>query len=211
MINCMFEERYKILEHIGEGGMADVFMAIDITTEKQVAIKIIKNNHIDNDEIVKRFDNEAKAGMKLCHKNIINVLDRGRHEGRDYIVLEFCEGVTLRELINKNQKLDVDTCIDMTVQVLTALEHAHEKGIVHKDIKPHNILIQKDGLVKVYDFGIAESIHNPNDPNDTNVLGTVNYVSPEQARADKVGQQSDIYSLGITMFEMLTGRLPFSG
>ena len=212
MIGMVLKDRYRLKELIGSGGMANVYLAWDELDGVDVAVKVLKDEHAGNPTLLERFDSEAQTGSMLYHANIVRVFDTGEENGERFIVMELARGITLKEVIRERIRLDTDACINIALQVLQALSHAHEKGIVHRDIKPHNILLQANGFVKVYDFGIAQTIGERGcDEESINVLGTVYYLSPEQARAEAAQVCSDIYSFGITLFEMLTGTLPFKG
>ncbi|MFZ5975954.1 MAG: protein kinase domain-containing protein [Bacillota bacterium] len=212
MTGTLLLGRYRLKEQIGSGGMANVYLARDEQEKTDVAVKVLKEEHTQNEALLERFESEAQTGRMLCHENIVRVFDTGEEDGKHFIVMELARGITLKEVIKEHIQLDTDACINIAVQVLRALSYAHEKGVVHRDIKPHNILLQANGCVKVYDFGIAQTIGERGcDEESTNVMGTVYYLSPEQARAEAAEVRSDIYSLGITLFEMLTGTLPFEG
>lgn len=212
MIGTLLMGRYRLTELVGSGGMANVYLARDEKEDREVAVKVLKDEHADNGVLVERFESEGRAGKLLHHRNIVRVYDTGEEGGRRFIVMEYARGVTLKEVIKQRISLDPEACIDIAVQVLRALAHAHAKGIVHRDVKPHNILLQANGDVKVYDFGIAQTIGEKRAGEEkTSVMGTVYYLSPEQARAEPAEVRSDIYSFGITLFEMLTGTVPFTG
>ncbi|MBP1757304.1 MAG: kinase domain protein [Firmicutes bacterium] len=204
--------RFSIVRPIGQGGMAYVYLAIDQTTNQQVAIKVMKDDLSNDQEFIKRFDTEAKAASSLDHPNIIKVLGYGQDGDLRYIVQEYVEGMTLKDLIREYGALDYQVAVPLAIQIGLALEHAHHRGVVHRDIKPQNILITRDRIAKVTDFGIARA-SNANTITLTSgvAYGSVHYFSPEQARGSLVGEQSDIYSLGILMYEMLTGKMPFDG
>lgn len=204
--------RYRIAKLVGTGGMANVYLASDMATGAVVAIKILKQEFSIDSEFIKRFDTEAKAAAALTHSNIVRVLGIGQEGNFRYMVQEYVEGISLKELIRQNGHLDWRIAVPIAIQVGLALEHAHQNGIVHRDIKPHNIMITKDRLAKVTDFGIARAAtSNTITLTSGGALGSVHYFSPEQARGAMVGPASDIYSLGVMLFEMVTGRLPFDG
>ncbi|HEU4963083.1 MAG TPA: Stk1 family PASTA domain-containing Ser/Thr kinase [Bacilli bacterium] len=203
--------RYEVLEKIGGGGMAIVYRAKDTLLNRFVSIKVLRAHFSTDDDFVRRFQREAQAAASLSHPNVVNIYDVGI-EGEDYyIVMEYIDGLTLKEVIQDRAPLPVSEAIDIAKQICSALGHAHENNIVHRDIKPHNILIGKDGRVKVTDFGIARAITSNTITQDGSVLGSVHYFSPEQARGGITDVKSDIYSLGVVLYEMVTGELPFSG
>ena len=207
----IFANKYRIVKLIGSGGMANVYLGIDMNTGLNVAIKILKPEYSSDDEFIRRFDSEAKAVASLDHSNIVKVFGVG-HEGQfRYIVEEYVEGITVKDLINQNGHLDWRNAVPIVIQISLALDYAHQKGIVHRDIKPQNILISRDKVSKITDFGIARAASSTTITMTGGVIGSVHYFSPEQARGSKVGPQSDIYSIGVTLFEMVTGRVPFDG
>lgn len=212
MINHILDNRYKILELVGEGGMASVYKAQDILLDRIVAIKVLDSKYgIDHDFVV-RFHKEAQAAARLSHPNIVNIYDVGYDAGVHYIVMEFVRGETLKDYISKHGHLPINTAMRITFDIGEALEHAHANGIVHCDIKPHNILVTETGRIKVADFGIARAVNsNAAEMADTSVLGSVHYFSPEQASGGQVDERTDIYSLGVVMYEMMTGVVPFEG
>jgi len=203
--------RYSILDTIGEGGMATVYRARDGFLQRTVAIKVLRPQYASDAEFRERFRREAQSAAALSHPNIVNVYDVGREDGSNYIVMECVDGRTLNDIIVSEGRLSVDRTADYSAQILEALDHAHANGVIHRDIKPHNILITRDGRVKVTDFGIARAVSASALTETGRVIGTVNYTSPEQARGAPATAESDIYSLGVVMYEMLTGRLPFAG
>lgn len=211
MIGRKLGNRYEVIEKIGGGGMAVVYRAKDTLLNRHVSIKLLRAQFSTDDDFVRRFQREAQAAASLSHPNVVNIYDVGV-EGEDYyIVMEFIDGLTLKEVIQDRAPLPVSEAIDIAKQICSALGHAHENNIVHRDIKPHNILIGKDGRVKVTDFGIARAITSNTITQDGSVLGSVHYFSPEQARGGITDVKSDIYSLGVVLYEMVTGELPFSG
>lgn len=203
--------RYSMLDTIGEGGMATVYRAKDTFLQRTVAIKVLRPQYASDAEFRERFRREAQSAAALSHPNIVNVYDVGRENGSNYIVMECVDGRTLNDIIVSEGRLSVDRTADYSAQILDALDHAHSNGVIHRDIKPHNILITRDGRVKVTDFGIARAVSASALTETGRVIGTVNYTSPEQARGAAATAESDIYSLGVVMYEMLTGRLPFAG
>lgn len=201
--------RYVVLEKIGTGGMSDVYRAKDQKLNRFVAVKVLKQEFSENRNFVSKFRVEAQAAAGLMHPNIVNVYDVGEEEGIHYIVMELVEGITLKKYIEKKVRLTTKEAISIAIQVAMGIEAAHNNHIIHRDIKPQNIMISKEGKVKVTDFGIAKAASS--NTLTSNVMGSVHYTSPEQARGGFSDEKSDIYSLGITMFEMLTGRVPFNG
>ena len=208
-IGMMMGDRYEILEKIGTGGMSDVYKAKDHKLNRFVAVKVLKQEFGENANFVSKFRIEAQAAAGLMHPNIVNVYDVGEEGGIHYIVMELVEGITLKKYIEKKARLSVKEAISIAIQVSMGIEAAHNNHIIHRDIKPQNIIISKEGKVKVTDFGIAKAATS--NTITSNVMGSVHYTSPEQARGGYSDEKSDIYSLGITMFEMLTGRVPFNG
>lgn len=208
-IGMMIGDRYEILEKIGTGGMSDVYKAKCHKLNRFVAVKVLKQEFSENANFVSKFRIEAQAAAGLMHPNIVNVYDVGEENGIYYIVMELVEGITLKKYIEKKARLSYKEAVSIAIQVSMGIEAAHNNHIIHRDIKPQNIIISKDGKVKVTDFGIAKAATS--NTITSNVMGSVHYTSPEQARGGYSDEKSDIYSLGITMFEMLTGRVPFNG
>jgi serine/threonine-protein kinase len=208
-IGMMIGDRYEILEKIGTGGMSDVYKAKDHKLNRSVAVKVLKQEFSENANFVSKFRIEAQAAAGLMHPNIVNVYDVGEENGIYYIVMELVEGITLKKYIEKKARLSYKEAVSIAIQVSMGIQAAHNNHIIHRDIKPQNIIISKDGKVKVTDFGIAKAATS--NTITSNVMGSVHYTSPEQARGGFSDEKSDIYSLGITMFEMLTGRVPFNG
>lgn len=210
----LLSERYDLQEQVGGGGMAVVYRALDTLLGRQVAVKMLRSQFANDEEFVSRFRREAQSAASLSHPNIVNLYDVGVTSGNEYyIVMEYVDGPTLKEVIRERGPLSVGESIDVTKQICDALEHAHARHIVHRDIKPHNILLTQTGQVKVTDFGIARAItgNTITHHHEDSVLGSVHYFSPEQARGGATDAKSDIYALGVVMYEMLTRRLPFSG
>jgi serine/threonine-protein kinase len=203
--------RYHLLELIGEGGMALVYKAECSLLCRTVAVKILRPQFASDSEFVERFRREARAAASLSQPNIVGIYDVGQEDGIDYIVMEYIPGDNLKDIIRKEAPLSIDRALDITKQISAALHHAHQRNIVHRDIKPHNILITPDGQVKVTDFGIARAISASSFTQVGVVVGSVQYSSPEQAKGGVVGPQSDLYSLGCVLYEMLTGVVPFQG
>ncbi|MDC3416440.1 Stk1 family PASTA domain-containing Ser/Thr kinase [Aquibacillus salsiterrae] len=207
----ILNERYKIKKMIGGGGMADVYLGRDIILDRDVAIKVLRLEYANDDEFIARFHREAQSATSLSHPNIVNIYDVGEEDNIYYMIMEYVEGMTLKKYIQMYGPVEVEEAIDITKQITSAITHAHANEIVHRDIKPQNILIDPFGQVKVTDFGIAIALSATSLTQTNSVLGSVHYLSPEQARGGMANKKSDIYSLGIVLFELLTGRLPFSG
>lgn len=211
MAEQLLDGRYQLEKKIGSGGMADVYMARDVLLDRVVAVKILHSNFAEDNEFIVRFRHEAQAAGKLSHPNIVGIYDVGCDKGVYYIVMEYVEGETLKQYIQRHPHIPIDTAVRIAIEIGSALEEAHANGIIHCDIKPHNILITPSGKVKVTDFGIARAVNSSTIMNRESVLGSVHYLAPEQAAGDKVTEKTDIYSLGIVLYEMLTGHLPFDG
>ncbi|WP_335870672.1 Stk1 family PASTA domain-containing Ser/Thr kinase [Bacillus sp. 2205SS5-2] len=211
LIGKRISGRYKVLETIGGGGMANVYLATDMILDRDVAIKVLRMDFANEDEFIRRFKREAQSATSLAHSNIVNIFDVGEDDGIYYLVMEYIDGLTLKQYIQKYYPVSLDKAIDIMEQLTSAIEHAHQHHIIHRDIKPQNILIDHGGTVKITDFGIAMALTNTSITQTNSVLGSVHYLSPEQARGGMATNKSDIYSLGIVMFELFTGRLPFSG
>ncbi|MDD3362424.1 MAG: Stk1 family PASTA domain-containing Ser/Thr kinase [Hespellia sp.] len=203
-------KRYEIIERVGAGGMADVYKGKDHKLNRYVAIKVLKSDFRADEEFIGKFHSEAQAAAGLMHPNVVNVYDVGEDRGLHYMVMELVEGITLKDYIEKKGKLSAKETISISIQMATGIEAAHNQHIIHRDIKPANIIISKEGKVKVTDFGIARATTEANTIS-SNVMGSVHYTSPEQARGGAVDIKSDIYSAGITMYEMVTGHVPFDG
>lgn len=201
--------RYELIEVIGEGGMAKVFKARCRILDRIVAVKILKEEYSRDKNFVEKFKSEALSAARLTHPNIVNVYDVGQENDVYYIVMEYVEGQTLKDVIRRQAPLPVDRAVDIAIMICDGIHHAHEKGIIHRDIKPHNILITEHGMVKVADFGIARAMSNATITYGNNIVGSVHYISPEQAKGDPINRTTDIYSVGCVLFEMLTGRVPF--
>ena len=208
-LGMMIGDRYEILDKIGTGGMSDVYKGKDHKLSRPVAVKVLKQEFSENANFVSKFRTEAQAAAGMMHPNIVNVYDVGEEGGIHFIVMELVEGITLKKYIEKKSRLSVKEAVSIAIQVSMGIEAAHNNHIIHRDIKPQNIMISKDGKVKVTDFGIAKAVSS--NTITSNVMGSVHYTSPEQARGGYSDEKSDIYSLGITLFEMLTGRVPFNG
>lgn len=211
IIGKKLDGRYEITELIGMGGMAEVYKGVDVIDNKAVAIKILKKEYAENEEFLRRFRNESKAIAVLSHPNIVKIYDVGFSEKIQYIVMEYIDGITLKEYIEEEKVLSWKDTVHFVIQILRALQHAHDKGIVHRDIKPQNIMMFSDGTVKVMDFGIAKFAREEGKTATDQAIGTVHYISPEQASGGVTDAKSDIYSVGAMMYEMLTGNKPFDG
>lgn len=211
LIGKRINGRYKIIRMIGGGGMANVYLARDMILDRDVALKVLRMDFSNDDEFIKRFHREAQSATSLTHPNIVSIYDVGEEDGIYYIVMEYVDGMTLKQYIQAFSPIPVEKVLDIMTQITSALALAHQNHIVHRDIKPHNLLIDHDDNVKITDFGIAMALSATSITQTNSVLGSVHYLSPEQARGGMANKKSDIYSLGIVMFELLTGRLPFSG
>ncbi len=208
-IGKKLDGRYEIKEIIGVGGMANVYKAYDSIDDRVVAVKILRDEHMENDELLRRFRNESKAIAVLSHPNIVKVYDVSFNEDIQYIVMEHIDGITLKEYIEQQKVLRWKEAVHFTVQILRALQHAHDKGIVHRDIKPQNIMLLEDGTIKVADFGIAKFARASQHTVTDKAIGSVHYISPEQAKGEISDEKSDIYSVGVMLYEMTAGELPF--
>ncbi|MBM4763976.1 Stk1 family PASTA domain-containing Ser/Thr kinase [Bacillus sp. B15-48] len=211
MIGKRISGRYKILDMIGGGGMANVYLAHDMILDRDVAVKMLRLDFANDEEFIRRFHREAQSATSLTNENIVSIYDVGEEDGLYYIVMEYVAGQTLKQYIQQSAPIPVEKALDIMKQLTSAIAHAHQNQIIHRDIKPHNILIDDEGNVKITDFGIAMALSATSITQTNSVLGSVHYLSPEQARGGMANHKSDIYSLGIVMFELLTGRLPFSG
>ena len=209
-IGKMLDDRYEILELIGSGGMANVYKARCHRLNRLVAIKILKSDLADNADFRRRFHDESQAVAQLSHANIVSVYDVSTNPDREYIVMELIDGITLKQYMERRGRMDWRESLHFITQIMRGLSHAHSRGIIHRDIKPQNIMVLRDGSVKVADFGIA-CLANASQTLTQEALGSVHYISPEQARGDRIDARSDIYSAGVVLYEMLTGRLPFEG
>ena len=205
----IIQNRYEIVEVIGSGGMSVVYKAMDHVLNRYVAMKVLKPEFSDDKSFVSKFRMEAQSAAGLNHPNIVNVFDVGEEGGYYYIVMEMVEGITLKEYIQQNGRILYATALDFIIQICSGIEVAHEHHTIHRDIKPQNIIVSKNGTLKVTDFGIAKAATS--NTIASSAMGSVHYISPEQARGGFSDERSDIYSLGITLYEMLTGRVPFEG
>ncbi len=214
MIGRVLSGRYEIQAVVGTGGMAVVYRAWDKIKKRTVAVKVLRPEYEQDEEFVRRFSREAEAAAKMSHENIVNLLDVGKDNDMRYIVMEYVPGKTLKDLIREQGRIAPETAVRMVIRILAAVDHAHKNGIVHRDIKPQNILVNKDGKVKVADFGIARlktAQTTRVDDKQNSALGSVHYFSPEQASGEVADEKSDLYSVGVVLYEMLTGQVPFDG
>ena len=210
LIGALFDGRYKVLKKLGSGGMATVYLAEDQELGRRVAIKILDSKHASDAQFVERFRREASSAAGLSHPNIVQIYDRGKAEGTYYIAMEVCEGRTLKELIVDRGPSPIPVAVNYGRQILAALRFAHRNGVVHRDIKPHNVLVDEEGRVKVTDFGIARA--GASEMTEVgSIIGTAQYLSPEQARGAPVDARSDLYSVGVVLYELLTGEAPYNG
>src|SRR5688572_10422333 len=211
LVGTLLNGRYRLDAQVGSGGMSTVYRAFDSTLERRVAIKLMHREIAAETDQLERFRREARAVAQLSHPHIVGVIDAGEEDGRPYIVFEYVEGETLKDRIRRLGRLPVDESLAYAIEIARALGSAHAHAIVHRDVKPQNVLLDPEGSAKVTDFGIARSLRDDGLTADGRVLGTTDYVSPEQALGHDVDGQSDIYSLGVVLFEMLTGDVPFHG
>ncbi|WP_017814697.1 Stk1 family PASTA domain-containing Ser/Thr kinase [Paenibacillus shenyangensis] len=211
MIGRILGGRYEVLEEIGGGGMALVYRAKDVLLNRHVAIKVLRQQFVYDEEFIRRFRREAQSAASLSHPNVVSIYDVGQEDDIHYIVMEYVNGQNLNEIIKERAPLPVEEAVRVATQICDALEHAHHNQIIHRDIKPHNILIGRNGRVKVTDFGIARAVTSTTITQTGSVIGSVHYFSPEHAKGVTTGEKSDLYSLGIVLYQMLTGRLPFQG
>ena len=210
LIGALFDGRYKVLKKLGSGGMATVYLAEDQELGRRVAIKILNAKHASDEQFVERFRREASSAAGLSHPNIVQIYDRGKAEGTYYIAMEVIEGLSLKELIIKHGPSPIPVAVNYGRQILAALRFAHRNGVVHRDIKPHNVLVDEEGRVKVTDFGIARA--GASEMTEVgSIIGTAQYLSPEQARGAPVDARSDLYSVGVVLYELLTGEAPYNG
>jgi serine/threonine protein kinase len=209
----VFNGRYRVDDRLGNGGMAIVYRGTDLLLRRRVAIKVLRDQFALDDDFVKRFEYEAQAAAKLSHPNVVNVYDFGREENCYYIVMELVEGETLAEMLRNGKRIPESVAIDYTTQVAAGLAFAHRQDLLHRDVKPANILVTHDDVVKLGDFGIARAVAEGaiGVTQPGMVMGSVAYISPEQAQGKELDQRSDLYSLGVVLYQMVAGRLPFNG
>jgi hypothetical protein len=211
MVGELIADRYELEQVLGTGGMATVFRAFDTVLERKVALKVLHEHYAGDGEYVARFENEARAAARLAHPNIVAVMDRGEQEGRRYIVFEHVDGENLKDVVTREGPLPVERVLRVGEDVARGLAFAHASGVVHRDVKPQNVLLDEDGRVKVTDFGIARTGTATGHTESGTILGTGSYISPEQARGERAGPESDVYSLGAVLYELLAGRPPYDG
>src|SRR5437762_9528114 len=212
MVGEVLADRYELEELVGTGGMSSVFRAHDRLLDRKVALKILHQHYSGDDEYVERFRREARSVAALSHPNIVTVIDRGEHEARQFIVFEYVDGENLKQMIERRGPAPIPTALELSIQIARGLSFAHQQGLVHRDVKPQNVLLNGNGDAKVTDFGIARSLAVQRGMTQTGtVLGTSDYIAPEQAQGQQVDEHTDVYSLGIVLYELLTGELPFSG
>ena len=210
LIGKRLDGRYSIEGLVGVGGMANVYRGTDLKTGNRIAVKVLKEEFLDNEELVRRFKNESKAISILSHPNIVKVYDVSVTDKLQYIVMEYVDGITLKEYLKqRGGALTWKEVVHFATQVLSALQHAHSKGIIHRDVKPQNIMLLADGSIKMMDFGIARFSRAQSQTVSDKAIGSVHYISPEQARGERTDEKTDIYSVGVMLYEMLTGQLPF--
>ncbi len=207
----LLADRYKIVDTLGEGGMANVYLAEDIILQRKVAVKVLRMDLQNDQKTVQRFQREALATSELSHPNIVSILDVGSEKGMQYLVMEYVDGPNLKEYIHDHNPLTLTRVIEIMDQMLGAIALAHQHNVIHRDLKPQNILMDPSGRVKVADFGIAIALSQQSITQTNSLLGSVHYMSPEQARGSMATKQSDIYSLGIILYELITGDVPFGG
>ncbi|MEL1134152.1 Stk1 family PASTA domain-containing Ser/Thr kinase [Desulfitobacterium sp. THU1] len=207
----IFSNRYEIIEKIGSGGMAIVYKAKDLLLNRIVTIKVLREQFTADEDFVRRFRREAQSAASLSHMNIVSIYDVGKDGDSEYIVMEYVEGQNLKEIIRSYAPLSTEQTLDLGIQIAEAIHHAHEHHIIHRDIKPHNILVTDDGRIKVTDFGIARAVSAATMTHSGDIVGSVHYLSPEQAKGVQTNEQSDVYSLGIILYELLTGKVPYDG
>lgn len=211
LIGKVFSKRYEVKRRIGAGGMSIVYQAVDILLDRSVAVKILRDQYCDDEQNIRFFQNEARSIAALSHPNIVKIFDIGKEDQHYFIVMEYLEGKTLKEIIQESAPMDPVEAINLVRGILRALEHSHKKGIIHRDIKPHNIMLDKDHKVKVTDFGIARNAGASTVTYSGQMVGSVYYISPEQAKGERTTSATDIYSTGAMLYEMLTGKVPFTG
>lgn len=207
----ILDDRYRVTGRLGHGGMSEVYEATDIISRRIVAVKMIREDVMKNPLNFRRFENEATIAASLRHINIVQVFDHGTIEDRPYIINEYISGQTLKDVLDLNNKLSMQEAVSVMIQLASALQYAHARGVIHRDVKPQNLFIMPDGLIKLGDFGIAESKNVVNEEGTKDIIGSVQYLAPEISTGKPASPQSDIYAAGVTFFELITGHVPFDG
>jgi serine/threonine-protein kinase len=210
-VGQLIVDRYELRDPVGKGGMSTVYCAYDTQLERMVALKILHEHFSEDDDYVERFRREARAAAQLSHPGIVTVIDRGEEDGRQFIVFEFVEGETLKDLVERGGPLPIRNALAIALEVGQALAFAHQRGLIHRDVKPQNVLLNGEGRAKVTDFGIARSLEAVGHTETGTILGTSHYIAPEQARGERVDAQTDVYSFGVVLYEVLTGEVPYEG
>src|SRR5438067_9322725 len=212
MVGDVLADRYELEELVGTGGMSSVFRAHDRLLDRKVALKVLHEQYTKDADYVERFRHEARSVAALSHPNIVTVIDRGEHEGRQFIVFEYVDGENLKRMIERRGPAPVTTALELAIQIARGLSFAHQQGLVHRDVKPQNVLLNGDGQAKVTDFGISRSLDVQHGMTQTGtVLGTSDYIAPEQAQGQRVDEHTDVYSLGVVLYELLTNEVPYPG
>ncbi len=210
-VGQLIADRYELKNVVGTGGMSSVYCARDTLLERDVALKILHEHFNEDDDYVERFRREARAAAQLSHPGIVTVIDRGEEDGRQFIVFEFVDGETLKDLVQRGGPMPVRRALELGLEIGRALAFAHQQGLVHRDVKPQNVLLNGDGRAQVTDFGIARTLDAVGHTETGTVLGTSHYIAPEQARGERVDAQTDVYSFGVVLYELLAGEVPYAG